>query len=149
MYKRQTINTSGDLPALVGLAQPGEELRLNIWRAGQSQEVVAKLANINEKSGVSARNDGSDQNGKLGLALRPLQPAEQRASGVEHGLLIEDSTGAAERAGVESGDVLLAVNGTPVDSVAQVRAAVAKADKSIALLIQRGDAQIFVPVRLG
>ena len=67
----------------------------------------------------------------------------------EHGLLIEDSTGAAERAGVESGDVLLAVNGTPVDSVAQVRAAVAKADKSIALLIQRGDAQIFVPVRLG
>ena len=145
----ETINTSGDLPALVGLAQPGEELRLNIWRAGQSQEVVAKLANINEKSGVSARNDGSDQNGKLGLALRPLQPAEQRASGVEHGLLIEDSTGAAERAGVESGDVLLAVNGTPVDSVAQVRAAVAKADKSIALLIQRGDAQIFVPVRLG
>ena len=68
---------------------------------------------------------------------------------MEHGLLIEDSTGAAERAGVESGDVLLAVNGTPVDSVAQVRAAVAKADKSIALLIQRGDAQIFVPVRLG
>ena len=53
------------------------------------------------------------------------------------------------RAGVQQGDVLVAVNGTPVQSVEQVRAAVAKSDKSVALLIQRGGARIFVPVRLG
>ncbi|KAF1023338.1 MAG: putative serine protease HtrA [Paracidovorax wautersii] len=146
----QAINTSGDLPALVGLAKPGDSVTLDIWRQGKPQSVIAKLANIDDKTAVAdSKKGGAEQQGRLGLALRPLQPAEQRASGIEHGLLIQDTTGAAERAGVEAGDVLLAVNGTPVDSVAEVQALVAKAGKSIALLIQRGDAQIFVPVRLG
>ena len=42
---------------------------------------------------------------------------------------------------MQPGDVLLAVNGTPVKSVEQVRAVVAKSDKSVALLIQRDDEQ--------
>jgi serine protease Do len=50
---------------------------------------------------------------------------------------------------VEPGDVILAVNGTPAKSVEQVKAVVAKADKSVALLIQRGEDKIFVPVRIG
>jgi serine protease Do len=51
--------------------------------------------------------------------------------------------------GVQAGDVLLAVNGTPVTSVEQVRRVVAGADKSMALLIQRDGSKIFVPVRVG
>ncbi len=77
------------------------------------------------------------------IALRhhvALRPEELRAAGVDAGLLIEDSTGAAASAGVEPGDVLLAINGTSVKNVEQVRAAVARSDKSVALLIQRGDA---------
>ena len=86
----------------------------------------------------------------LGLALRPLERGEQRQAGVSGGLLVEDASGAAARAGVEAGDVLLAVNGAPVTSVEQVRTVVAKAGKSsVALLIQRGDDKIFVPVRIG
>lgn len=57
--------------------------------------------------------------------------------------------GPAARAGVQAGDVLLAVNGTPVTSVDEVRQVVAKAGKSVALLIQRGDDRIFVPVKTG
>ena len=52
-------------------------------------------------------------------------------------------------AGVQAGDVLLSINGIPVKSTEQVRVMVAKADKSVALLIQRGDTKIFVPVNLG
>jgi serine protease Do len=51
---------------------------------------------------------------------------------------------------VQAGDVLLAINGTPAQSVEQVREVVAKAaNKSVALLIQRGEDKIFVPVRIG
>ncbi|MCY1368550.1 PDZ domain protein [compost metagenome] len=57
--------------------------------------------------------------------------------------------GPSAMAGVKAGDVLLAINGTPAKSLEQVRQAVAKADKSVALLIQRGEDKIFVPVRLG
>ena len=52
-------------------------------------------------------------------------------------------------AGVQPGDVLLSINGVPVKNIDQVRATVAKAEKSVALLIQRGDSKIFVPVNFG
>jgi serine protease Do len=61
---------------------------------------------------------------------------------------VEASDGPAAEAGVEAGDVLLAVNGVPVESVGEFRSAVNAAGNTVALLVQRGDAQIYVPVRV-
>ena len=72
-----------------------------------------------------------------------------REAGVENGMLIENASGPAALAGVEPGDVLIAINGTAARNFEQVSAVVAKAGKSVALLIQRGEEKIFVPVRLG
>ena len=144
----QRIVSSGDLPALISLATPGEKVNIEVWRKGAAKELTAQLANINEKADVVAAAKPEKQV-RLGLALRPLEQAEKRESGLTEGLVIENATGAAAMAGVEAGDVLLAINGTPVRNIEQVRAAVAKSDKSVALLIQRGDSKIFVPVRLG
>jgi len=66
-----------------------------------------------------------------------------------HGLLIEDVRGPAALAGVQGGDVLLAINGMPVRSMDQVRAAMDKSGKSVALLIERDGDKIFVPVNIG
>ena len=63
--------------------------------------------------------------------------------------MIEDAASAAIAAGVQPGDVLLSVNGKPVSSVEQVRDLVSKSTKSVALLIQRGNDKIFIPVRIG
>ena len=52
-------------------------------------------------------------------------------------------------AGIRRGDLILSLNGHPVESVEQLRALVSKAGKHIALLVQRDDARIFVPVELG
>ena len=68
---------------------------------------------------------------------------------VRAGLVVQDVGGPAALAGVQPGDVLMAVNGTPVQSVEQVRDAVARSAKSVALLIQRDGDTIFVPVRIG
>jgi len=58
-------------------------------------------------------------------------------------------SGPAERAGVQPGDLLLAIDGVPVTTVAQVGAIAARANKSAALLVQRGGMKIYVPLRLG
>ena len=63
--------------------------------------------------------------------------------------MVENAGGAAASAGVQEGDVLLSVNGKPVNSVGEVRDVVSKSAKSVALLIQRGADKIFIPVRLG
>ncbi len=145
----QPIVSSGDLPAIIGLAAPGDTVKLSVWRHGAPTELTATLANANDKSVQAARDQGTAGQGKLGLALRPLQPDEKQQAGVDGGLLIQQASGPAAMAGVQAGDVLLSVNGVPVRNVEQVRAVVAKSDKSVALLIQRGDEKIFVPVSLG
>ena len=145
----RALISSGDLPALIGLAAPGDKIQLDVWRKGSTEHIEARLGNSGEKGEqVASKEDGLARS-RLGLGLRSLKPEELRQVGLENGLLIENVSGAAESAGVEQGDVLIAVNGTAVRNVEQVRAAVAKSAKSVALLIQRGDEKIFVPVRLG
>ena len=143
----QTIVSSGDLPAVISLAMPGDKITLDVWRNGGNKQISAQLGGASDKVAKAAADKGEPQQGKLGLALRPLQPGEAR--GTDGGLLIQEVSGPAERAGVEAGDVLLAVNGAPVKSIEQVREAVAKSTKSVALLVLRGEDKIFVPVRLG
>ncbi len=145
----QPIVSSGDLPAVIGQQAPGTKVTLEVWRQGERQELTAKLGDASDKPAQVAKADKATGQGKLGLALRPLQPDEKREASVETGLLIEDAAGPSAMAGVQAGDVLLAINGTPAKTVEQVREVVAKADKSVALLIQRGDDKIFVPVRIG
>jgi serine protease Do len=147
----QPIVQSGDLPAMLSIARPGEKVALDVWRDGKIVRIDARLANADDKPDAADSEEVAaiDNSAKLGLALRPLDANERRQSGIATGLVIEDAAGAAANAGVQPGDVLLSVNGRPVNSVAQVRDVVGKSSKSVALLIQRGADKIFIPVRIG
>jgi serine protease Do len=147
----QPIVQSGDLSAVVAIAKPGDKVALDVWRDGKDMQLTATLANAKDKAAPDDRDGlaSNDNGAKLGLALRPLDPSERSQVGVASGLVIEDAAGAAQAAGVQPGDVLLSVNGKPVSSVQQVREVVRGSSKSVALLIQRGDDRIFIPVRIG
>jgi len=62
---------------------------------------------------------------------------------------VEGVEKAAERAGVQPGDIILSANDTPMKTAEQLREIAAHAPKSVALLLQRGDSRIFVPVKTG
>ncbi|RZJ52011.1 MAG: PDZ domain-containing protein [Acidovorax sp.] len=144
------IVASGDLPAWVGQAQPGQQAKLSVWRSGQPVELTATLGDASDKAGSKqARAEEAVGKAQLGLSLRPLDADERREVGVSEGLVIEQARGPAAAAGVQPGDVLLAINGAPAKNIDQVRTAMAKAGKSVALLIERDGNKIFVPVRLG
>jgi serine protease Do len=146
----QPIIGGGDLTGIVSVARPGDKVSLDVWREGKTIQLNATLANANDKAEPGSRKLAEiDKGAKLGLALRPLDPMERRQSGIPAGLLVEDAGGPAQVAGVQPGDVLLSVNGKTVNSVEQVRDVVGKSSKSVALLIQRGDDKIFIPVRIG
>jgi len=143
------VDLSGDLPALVGLARPGDKIDLEVWHRGARRTLHARLDDMKPPVEKTAEVRAPIPEGRLGLALRPITPDEVRRSGIASGLLVEAVSGAAARAGLQPGDVLLAINGLPVASVAQAHAAVGPVDKAVALLVQRGDTKIYVPVRLG
>jgi serine protease Do len=83
------------------------------------------------------------------LAVRPLKPDEQQQLHTKGHLVVEDVTGPALAAGLQAGDVVLGVNGAAVSTAAELKREVARAGHSLALLIQREDAQIYIPIDLG
>lgn len=146
----EPIVRSGELSSRIGLAKPGDQVTLVVWRDGQQRDIKATLGSAEsgtqQRAAATQRGEGS---GKLGLALRPLAPEEQREAGTPRGLIVEQSSGPAARAGIQSGDLLLSINGTAVTSVDQVRQMIEKNPKSVALLIERDGNRLFVPVPIG
>jgi serine protease Do len=148
-FDGKPIARSSDLPALVAAAKPGRQVTLEVWRDGKAQQISAEVGTRDADKVAAADSNADAAPGKLGVAVRPLTPQEKAEAKLDGGVVVERVGGAAAKAGVKQGDVILAVNRTPIKSVEDLRELVGKADKSVALLIQRDDAQIFVPVRIG
>jgi serine protease Do len=142
------IDHSYDLPAVISQLPPGSEARLGVWHDRKATEVNVKTVLLEEAPAQVARTN-SDDGGRLGLAVRPLEPSEQQELHTRGRLVVEDVTGPALAAGLQAGDVVLGVNGAGVSTVAELKREVARAGRTVALLIQREDAQIYIPVDLG
>ena len=142
---------AGALSARIAQAVPGERIALGVWRQGRALDVTVTLGRAGEgaQAGApaAAANDETAPGGaRLGLALRPLQPDERAQAQLDHGLLVQGAQGAAARAGLARGDVVLAINGQPVDSVDALKRVLAANPKRVALLVWRAGEQLFVPV---
>lgn len=143
-----TIEHSSDLSAFVANLKPGSDGKLDIIRKGKSMTLSVNVGELKSAS-VAANDDNNGAHARLGVSVRPLDPREQQRSGIDGGLVVEQVGGPAARAGIQRGDVILSVNGTAVDDPKQLKSMVEKAGKSVALLIQRNDSKIFIPVDLG
>jgi serine protease Do len=98
---------------------------------------------------VSNRRDSSEpaKADRLGLSVRSLDADERKNAETQGYLLVEDVTGAAERAGVKPGDVILGVNGKPVKSLAELKSATENGN-TVAILLDRDGQQVFLPIRV-
>jgi serine protease Do len=148
-YNGTPVVDAGQLSARIGAAAPGDKASLEIWRDGKTLALNATIGNASPAVLADGSTGESAPAARLGLSVRPLNPDERQQAGVSGGLVVEDAQGRAAEAGIQPGDVVLSVDGTAVQSVAQLRKLVQDHDKQIALLIQRGNARVFVPVTLG
>jgi serine protease Do len=135
------------LPVRIASLMPGTTVHLTIWRDHAKHEIDVKLGSMGNEAVASAQSP-QHQGGSLGLAVRPLTGDEQQQAHTHGGLLVEGVSGPSEDAGIQPGDVVLAANGQRVGTVEQLRGAVEKSRGHVALLIQRGDTRIFVPVQV-
>jgi serine protease Do len=147
-FNDKEIGSSFELPVLVANTAPGSTARLDVVRKGEAKHIDVTVGELKNAKVAAAETDGQAP-GRLGVAVRELTRAEQKEAGVTGGLVVENATGAAAKSGIQRGDVILSVNDTPVKSVAQLRSLVSRAGKRIAVLVQRDDAKLYVPVELG
>jgi serine protease Do len=148
-FNGKTVSRSGELPPMVAGLKPGAAVTLDVWRNGAEKQLSGTVGTLDDKNEVASADKAELGKARLGVAVRPLSPEEKRSSELSNGVVVEDVGGAAARAGVRSGDVILSINNTPVKSVEHLKELVAKSGKTVALLVQRDDARIFIPVTLG
>ena len=140
------IVDSTDVTSRIGNTAPGTSLNVEVWRAGKAIELTAKVGTLDDGK-VAKVDDDSDAKGKLGVAVR-ARSADEQKGGAKGGLVVERAVGAAAKAGVQVGDVILGVGSSTVNSIDELRSAVDKSGKTVALLIEREGRQIYVPVKL-
>lgn len=142
------INAANELPGIVATISPGQTAKLQIWRNGKAQTIDVQVGKFADDK-VAASATPESVKGRLGVAVRALTLEEQRQAEIKGGVLVQEVSGAAERSGIRPGDIIVSINGEHVGSPEQLRSLIAKAGKRIAVLVERGDARIFIPVDLG
>jgi serine protease Do len=147
-FNGKPIAESGELPTIVADVKPGETATARVWRNGAERDVKITVAEMPADRTTVAGAQAAPQ-GKLGVAVRPLSADEAKRIQSEGGLVVEQVGGPAAKAGMRAGDVIIGVNGKAVKSVDELKSAIDAAGKNAAVLVQRGESRIFVPVRIG
>ena len=143
------IDSHADLVHLTASAQPGAIATLGLVRRGAPLELRVRIGEAQAESAVGAAPPRAALD-VLGLALAPLAHEERERLGLTGGVRVQRAEGAARRAGLRRGDIIVSVNGEPVASVPAFDQRIAGAGKgaTVALLIERAGGQLFVALRV-
>ncbi|MCA8094026.1 Do family serine endopeptidase [Burkholderia anthina] len=140
------VAESSDLLGTIAGMRPGRPADLLVWRAGRATHLSATVGAFDSGS---ASSGGAQAAARFGLALRVATEQERQKLGVSQALVVEQVSGQAARAGLQPGDVVLSVNGTPVASIGALMTGIEAARGNVALLVQRGGTRLYVPIEIG
>jgi serine protease Do len=152
-FDGKPVNSSEDLPRVVGGTKPGSKVVVQVWRNKATRDLQVVVAELNEdRTGRQARS-GKPQPpvaAHFGMGVTDLTDAQRKELKVESGVFVDNVQGVAARAGLRRGDVILAVNNQDVKTVEQFRQLMGSFDKGriVALLVRRGGNSLYIPLRL-
>ncbi|HVY05108.1 MAG TPA: DegQ family serine endoprotease [Burkholderiales bacterium] len=153
-FDGKAVGSSQDLPRIVAQTRPGSKATVQIWHKGAMRDVTVTVGEMPDDKVAQRPGRKETKPGnvvaRLGLTLSELTADQRKEIGASGGLLVEDAQGAAAKAGIRRGDVLMAINNQDVKSVEQLNQLLGQFEKSrsVALLIKRGEGALYVPLRL-
>lgn len=153
-FDGKAVERAGDLPRVVGGTKPGARVVLQVFRRGSYKDLTVTVAELEPESKKTEREEGASKPAasaktSLGLSVSDIGDAQRKELKIKGGVLVESAEGAAARAGLREGDVILSIGNVEVSDVRQFTAAVAKMDKAhpITVLVRRGDWVNYVVIR--
>jgi serine protease Do len=142
----------------VAATRPGSKATIQVWRKGAAREIPITVGELSDERKVAEKprkhgSKGGEAATRLGMSFVELTAEQRKEFDVGHGVLVDEvqPQSNAARAGIRRGDILLAINNNDVNSVEQLNRMIGQFEKSrsVALLIRRGDSNLYVPLRLG
>ncbi|MGH8636419.1 MAG: DegQ family serine endoprotease [Burkholderiales bacterium] len=158
-FEGKPVNSADDLVRFVGNTKPGSRVQLQVWRAKSTRDLTVTVGEMpNDRAASRTPRRGAPGKpapdtatvSKLGMTLSDLREEQLKELKLTSGVLVEDATSAAARAGIRRGDVIVAVNNQSVKSVEQFSQLIGQFEKgrSVALLVRRSGGSIYVPLRI-
>ena len=148
---KEVINSS-NLPPIVGSSKVGVKIPVEIIRDSRRTTLKIKLGELPEDEvQASRKKPESTTTNRLGITVASLSREDMEELEIDHGVVVERVTsGAASRAGLRSGDIILSIDNTPVKSTRQFQSMIDElpAGKSVAMLVQRGGSPTFLAIKV-
>lgn len=155
-FNGRDIERATDLPRLVGETKPGTRAPMQVWRKGATREVTITVAELegDTRPRASTPAPGAEQGAAarpnaLGLVVADLSEVRLRELKIKSGVEVQAAEGAAARAGIRPGDVILRLGDADVTGAKQFNEMVRSLDKNriAAIFVRRGDATQVLTIR--
>ena len=154
-FDGKQIEKSTDLPRLVGNVKPGTKSVVTVFRRGNTREFTVVVAEIEAEkpvrkaSGPEPKPPAAGPAQVLGLAVSDITDAQKKELKIKGGVKVDTAEGAAARAGLREGDVIIAIANVEITNAKEFETAVVKLDKSKAVnvLLRRGELAQYVLIR--
>jgi serine protease Do len=146
------IDQTSTLSQYIAQRKPGERSAVVVWRGGREKKLEVRIAELEEPDAqIAAAGDSAHEQGRLGLAVEPLTPEEKEVLNIDSGVRVVNASGPAAAAGVQQGDIVLAINSERIRAPKELREEAERIrDGGVAaLLVMRKNTQIYIPVRVG
>lgn len=149
-YNGRDIETSRDLPPLVGATKPGTVAELKIFRDGKTITLPVTVGELKGKPSLASVDSGESKAGNsLGIVVDDLTAEQRRQLGLkDQGVVITELHGAARRSALQPGDVVLMVGRKAIKDANEFNETIknVKPGESVMLLVRRNDITQFVAV---
>ena len=149
-FNGQEIDDPNKLPRLVAATKPGQSATLRIWRNGTAEDVKFTAAElVAEAKAAKPEPEKATRPNRLGLVVSELPPAQRKQLGIEYGLVVERAD--ASKTPLRPGDVIVGVGRERFSSLEDFNRLIEeqKQGDTVALLVKRGEATVYVPVEVG
>jgi serine protease Do len=154
-FDGKTLEKSTDLPRLVGNTKPGTRSTLQVWRRGSQRDMAITVGEFEaekpeKKADVPAEKPQMSSAAKLlGLTVSDLTDAQKKELKLRNGVRVDAVAEPATRAGIQEGDVIVALANIEIPNLQAFEALVSKIDRSrpVSVLIRRGEWAQYTVIR--